>query len=72
MSELLFKDKKKKTYTKKLNGKIKTTIDNRHNQKLHACTFSSLGIDFSCCNDQTISLHQRQKFSDASTRWSVL
>ena len=35
MSELLFKDKKKKTYTKKLNGKIKTTIDNRHNQKLN-------------------------------------
>ena len=35
MSELLFKDKKKKSYTKKNNSKIKTTIDNRHNQKLN-------------------------------------
>lgn len=34
MSDLLFKDKKKKSYSKKITGKIKTTIDNRHNQKL--------------------------------------
>lgn len=34
MSDLLFKDKKKKSQSKKLNGKIKTTIDNRHNQKM--------------------------------------
>ena len=38
MSDLLFKDKKKKTYTKKSNTKIKTTIDNRHNQKLTEIT----------------------------------
>ena len=38
MSDLLFKDKKKKTYTKKSNTKIKTTIDNRHNQKLGEIT----------------------------------
>ena len=35
MSELLFKDKRKKSYTKKNNSKIKTTTDNRHNQKLN-------------------------------------
>ena len=35
MSDLLFKDKKKKNYSKKNSNKIKTTIDHRHNEKLN-------------------------------------